>query len=152
MKCPNCQNETEENSKFCSVCGWKLEQFQPYSTPNKKRNRVSNFRDKMIIMTSGMVMITLVIIIILMIKHIMDPMDSTQALTDAQNGVVHTSEPMENTQENETENNVESDNGTYSNNFEPGENEELKEKIFKGEIEDSKTVSALMAYAVKYRA
>ena len=28
--------------------------------------------------------------------------------------------------------------------------EELKEKIFKGEIEDSKTVSALMAYAVKY--
>ena len=30
--------------------------------------------------------------------------------------------------------------------------EELKEKIFKGEIEDSKTVSALMAYAVKYRA
>lgn len=28
--------------------------------------------------------------------------------------------------------------------------EELKEKIFKGEIEDSKTVAALMAYAVKY--
>ena len=28
--------------------------------------------------------------------------------------------------------------------------EELKEKIFTGEIEDSKTVSALMAYAVKY--
>ncbi len=27
---------------------------------------------------------------------------------------------------------------------------ELKEKIFRGEIEDSKTVSALMAYAVKY--
>lgn len=30
--------------------------------------------------------------------------------------------------------------------------EELKEKIFNGEIEDSKTVSALMAYAVKYQA
>lgn len=29
--------------------------------------------------------------------------------------------------------------------------EELKEKIFKGEIEDSKTVAALMAYAVKYQ-
>ncbi len=29
--------------------------------------------------------------------------------------------------------------------------EELKEKIFAGEIEDSKTVSALMAYAVKYQ-
>ena len=28
--------------------------------------------------------------------------------------------------------------------------EELKEKIFAGEIEDEKTVSALMAYAVKY--
>lgn len=28
--------------------------------------------------------------------------------------------------------------------------EELKEKIFKGEIRDSKTVAALMAYAVKY--
>ena len=28
--------------------------------------------------------------------------------------------------------------------------EELKEKIFKGEIQDSKTVAALMAYAVKY--
>lgn len=28
--------------------------------------------------------------------------------------------------------------------------EELKEKIFTGEIEDAKTVSALMAYAVKY--
>lgn len=28
--------------------------------------------------------------------------------------------------------------------------EELKEKIFSGEIEDAKTVSALMAYAVKY--
>jgi len=28
--------------------------------------------------------------------------------------------------------------------------DELKEKIFRGEIEDSKTVSALMAYAVKY--
>lgn len=28
--------------------------------------------------------------------------------------------------------------------------EELKEKIFAGEIEDAKTVSALMAYAVKY--
>lgn len=28
--------------------------------------------------------------------------------------------------------------------------EELKEKIFTGEIEDSKTISALMAYAVKY--
>ena len=30
--------------------------------------------------------------------------------------------------------------------------EELKEKIFAGEIQDSKTVSALMAYAVKYQA
>ena len=30
--------------------------------------------------------------------------------------------------------------------------EALKEKIFRGEIEDSKTVSALMAYAVKYQA
>jgi len=29
--------------------------------------------------------------------------------------------------------------------------EELKEKIFRGEIEDSKTVAALMAYAVKYQ-
>lgn len=29
--------------------------------------------------------------------------------------------------------------------------EELKEKIFKGEIEDSKTVAALMAYFVKYQ-
>lgn len=29
--------------------------------------------------------------------------------------------------------------------------EELKEKILTGEIEDSKTVSALMAYAVKYK-
>ena len=29
--------------------------------------------------------------------------------------------------------------------------EELKEKIFRGEIEDSKTVSALMVYAVKYQ-
>ena len=29
--------------------------------------------------------------------------------------------------------------------------EELKEKIFAGEIQDSKTVSALMAYAVKYQ-
>lgn len=29
--------------------------------------------------------------------------------------------------------------------------EELKEKIFRGEIEDGKTVSALMAYAVKYK-
>ena len=29
--------------------------------------------------------------------------------------------------------------------------EELKEMIFRGEIEDSKTVSALMAYAVKYQ-
>ena len=28
--------------------------------------------------------------------------------------------------------------------------DELKEKIFSGEIEDSKTVSALMAYAVKF--
>ena len=28
--------------------------------------------------------------------------------------------------------------------------EELKEKIFSGEIEDAKTVSSLMAYAVKY--
>ena len=28
--------------------------------------------------------------------------------------------------------------------------EELKEKIFAGEIEDGKTISALMAYAVKY--
>lgn len=28
--------------------------------------------------------------------------------------------------------------------------EELQEKIFKGEIEDSKTVASLMAYAVKY--
>lgn len=28
--------------------------------------------------------------------------------------------------------------------------EELKEKIFKGEIEDSKTIAALMAYAEKY--
>ncbi len=28
--------------------------------------------------------------------------------------------------------------------------EEIKEMIFKGEIEDSKTISALMAYAVKY--
>jgi ADP-ribose pyrophosphatase len=30
--------------------------------------------------------------------------------------------------------------------------EELKEKIFKGEIEDSKTVASLLAYAVKYQA
>ncbi len=30
--------------------------------------------------------------------------------------------------------------------------EELKEKIFKGEIEDSKTVAALLAYALKYQA
>lgn len=30
--------------------------------------------------------------------------------------------------------------------------EELKEKIFSGEIEDSKTVAALMAYFVKYQA
>lgn len=30
--------------------------------------------------------------------------------------------------------------------------DELKEKIFRGEIEDSKTVAALMAYAVKYKA
>ena len=30
--------------------------------------------------------------------------------------------------------------------------EELKEMIFRGEIEDSKTVSALMAYIVKYSA
>ena len=28
--------------------------------------------------------------------------------------------------------------------------EELKEKIFSGEIEDAKTISSLMAYAVKY--
>ena len=28
--------------------------------------------------------------------------------------------------------------------------EELKEKIYSGEIEDAKTVSSLMAYAVKY--
>ena len=28
--------------------------------------------------------------------------------------------------------------------------EELKEKIFSGEIEDAKTVSSLMAYVVKY--
>ena len=28
--------------------------------------------------------------------------------------------------------------------------EELKGKIFSGEIEDAKTVSSLMAYAVKY--
>ena len=28
--------------------------------------------------------------------------------------------------------------------------EELKEKIFKGEIQDSKTVAGLLAYAVKY--
>ena len=31
-----------------------------------------------------------------------------------------------------------------------GVGEELKEKIFAGEIEDGKTISALMAYAVKY--
>lgn len=55
----------------------------------------------MIILTAGMVMVTLVIIIILMIMNIMDPMDSTQALTDAQNGVVQTSEPVSNTQEEE---------------------------------------------------
>ena len=30
--------------------------------------------------------------------------------------------------------------------------EELKERIFKGEIEDSKTIAALMAYFVKYQA
>ena len=30
--------------------------------------------------------------------------------------------------------------------------EELKEKIFRGEIEDSKTVAAILAYAVKYQA
>ncbi len=30
--------------------------------------------------------------------------------------------------------------------------EELREKIFRGEIEDSKTVSALMAYMVRYQA
>ena len=30
--------------------------------------------------------------------------------------------------------------------------EELKEKIFKGEIEDSKTVASLLAYAVQYQA
>ena len=30
--------------------------------------------------------------------------------------------------------------------------DELKEKIFTGEIEDAKTVASLMAYAVKYEA
>ena len=30
--------------------------------------------------------------------------------------------------------------------------DELKEKIFSGEIEDAKTTAALMAYAVKYGA
>ena len=29
--------------------------------------------------------------------------------------------------------------------------EELKEKIFSGEIEDSKTIAALLAYETKYR-
>ena len=28
--------------------------------------------------------------------------------------------------------------------------DELKKKIFSGEIEDSKTIAAIMAYAVKY--
>ena len=30
--------------------------------------------------------------------------------------------------------------------------DELKQKIFTGEIEDAKTVASLMAYAVKYQA
>lgn len=66
----------------------------------------------MIILTSGMVMVTLVIIIILMIMNIMDPMDSTQALTDAQNGVVQTSEPMEITQEKSESEQEDDDNAS----------------------------------------
>ena len=42
---------------------------------------------------------------------------------------------------------------SFSTYYETANNlDELKEKIFTGEIEDAKTVASLMAYAVKYEA